>query len=112
MPASKTKRRSIVHYAGPDGRRHFSEWIFGLKDAKGRATIVARLGRIKGGGSFGDVEPVGEGVSEMKIDFGPGYRVYFGLDGEMIVVLLAGGDKDSQASDIALAKRQWRQYNA
>lgn len=112
MSQSEAKRRRILHYAGADGRRYFSEWIRGLNDRKGVSVILARLARIKAGGSFGDVEPVGEGASEMKIDFGPGYRVYFGLDGDTLVVLLAGGDKDSQARDIQIAKRRWRHYNA
>jgi putative addiction module killer protein len=63
-------------------------------------------------GNFGNCEPAREGVSELKMDFGPGYRVYFGLDGTTLVVLLAGGKKDTQDADMKLARQYWRDYNA
>lgn len=81
----------------------YSKWIDQLKDIKGRAKILARVERLAGGNP-GDVGPVGEGVSELRIDFGPGYRVYFKKKGKEIVILLAGGDKDSQIRDIQVAK--------
>lgn len=76
---------------------------------KGAASWT-RLNRL-GAGNFTNCEPVGAGVQEQKIDFGPGYRVYFGVDGDSII-LLNGGDKDSQPRDIAKAKDYWRDYNA
>ena len=81
----------------------FNEWLRGLRDARGRAKIQARLDRLALGNA-GDVAPVGEGVSELRIHFGPGYRVYFTRRGEDLIVLLAGGDKSSQHSDIKFAQ--------
>lgn len=80
----------------------FDQWFSGLKDTKGRFRIQARIDRAELG-NFGDCEPVGEGVSEMRIHFGPGYRVYFAQRGTLIVFLLIGGDKSSQAKDIKAA---------
>lgn len=80
----------------------FDQWFGGLKDIKGRFRIQARIDRAELG-NFGDCEPVGEGVSEMRINFGPGYRVYFAQRGTLIVFLLLGGDKSSQAKDIKAA---------
>mgnify|MGYP000226858841 CR=1 FL=1 len=80
----------------------FDKWFDGLKDTKGRFRIQARIDRAELG-NFGDSEPVGEGVSEMRIHFGPGYRVYFAQRGSLIVLLLVGGDKSTQAKDIKAA---------
>jgi putative addiction module killer protein len=81
---------------------HFDDWYAGLKDRAGKARIAARIDRAEDG-NFGDSAAVVEGVSEMRIHFGPGYRVYWKrMDGE-IVILLAGGDKSTQQSDIAQA---------
>ena len=82
----------------------FSSWLKELRDIRARAKIVARIDRLVLGNP-GDVAPVGSGVSEMRIHYGPGYRVYFSQRGAEIVVLLCGGDKGSQVSDIAMAKR-------
>lgn len=82
----------------------FAQWLDGLRDIKGRARIQARIERLAAGNP-GDVEPVGEGVSEMRIDYGPGYRVYFRKRGRELVILLAGGDKSTQAKDIKVALR-------
>ena len=79
-------------------------WIDGLRDLRGRARILARIQRLAEG-NRGDVKAVGEGVSELRIDFGPGYRVYFTQRGREVVILLAGGDKSSQAGDIRAALR-------
>ena len=81
----------------------FARWFIGLKDRNGRARIQARIDRLKIGNP-GDVKPVGEGVSEMRIDYGPGYRIYYLQHGVELVILLAGGDKDSQDKDIATAR--------
>jgi putative addiction module killer protein len=80
----------------------FATWFAGLKDREARARITARIRRLSLGNP-GDVKPVGHGISEMRIDYGPGYRVYFVRRGDIVVVLLCGGDKRTQARDIARA---------
>ena len=82
----------------------FARWIDGLQDLRARARVLARIERLAAGNP-GDVKPVGEGVSEMRVDYGPGYRVYFKRRGRELVILLAGGDKRTQARDIRTALR-------
>lgn len=82
----------------------FALWLDGLRDLHARARIQVRIERLAAGNA-GDVKPVGEGVSELRIDSGPGYRVYFTLRGREMVILLAGGDKRTQATDIKAALR-------
>jgi putative addiction module killer protein len=82
----------------------FKAWEAGLKDRRARTIIAARIHRVAAG-LLGDVEPVGNGVSELKIHYGPGYRVYFKRQGNTIIVLLCGGDKSTQKRDIELAKQ-------
>jgi putative addiction module killer protein len=82
----------------------FSAWLSGLRDVRAKAKILARIDRLALGNP-GDVAPVGNGVSEMRIHYGPGYRVYFVQRGKDFVVLLCGGDKSSQDSDIAAARK-------
>jgi putative addiction module killer protein len=82
----------------------FATWIDGLRDIRARARVLARVEGFAGGHA-GDVKPVGEGVSEMRIDYGPGYRVYFKKRGRSLVILLAGGDKGTQKRDINTALR-------
>jgi putative addiction module killer protein len=98
----------VVQYEAADGACPFADWFEGL-DARAAAKVRTAIARIETG-NFGDVKPVGEGVSERRIDFGPGYRVYFGQDGQRLVVLLAGGTKKRQQRDIAQAKAYWRDY--
>lgn len=81
----------------------FTEWLDGLKDRRAKARIQARIDRMEMG-NFGDMAPVSEGVSELRIFYGPGYRVYFIQRGLVVVILLSGGDKSNQISDIARAK--------
>lgn len=81
----------------------FAGWLKKLRDRDGRLRIIKRLRRLSDG-QFGDCQPVGGGVHELRMFFGPGYRVYFIRQGDTVIVLLAGGDKDSQAGDIARAK--------
>lgn len=88
----------------------FASWIDGLKDRKNRARILDRIDRLAGG-NFGDCAPIGGGVSELRMHFGPGYRVYFLRQGQTIVVLLNGGDKGSQAKDIKRAKAMAEEWN-
>ena len=80
----------------------FDHWYDGLRARQGRARIAARLRRVELG-NFGDVKPVGSGVSELRIDYGPGYRVYLTQRGLEVVILLAGGDKRTQSKDIEAA---------
>ena len=82
----------------------FAQWLDDLTDLRARARIQARIERLAGGNP-GDVKPAGEGVSELRIDYGPGYRVYFKRRGRTLIILLAGGDKGSQAKDIKRAQR-------
>ena len=86
----------------------FAEWLDRLADLRARARVQARIERLAQGNP-GDVQPVGEGVSEMRINYGPGYRVYFKQRGREMVILLAGGDKGTQAKDIKTAQRLARQ---
>lgn len=88
--------------------REFSEWLHGLRDHVAKVRIVARLSAVEVG-NFGECAPVGEGVSEMKIRAGPGYRVYFTRTGDVIYVLLCGGNKSTQEADIRRAKAMARQ---
>ena len=82
----------------------FVRWLDGLRDVRARARILVRIERIVAG-NFGDSRPVGQGVSELRIDYGPGYRVYFAKRGRQIVILLVGGDKSGQQTDIKTAIR-------
>lgn len=85
----------------------YAHWIDNLRDLQARARVQVRIERLAAGNP-GDVRPVGEGVSELRIDYGPGYRVYFAKRGREVVILLAGGDKTTQAADIKLALRLLR----
>ena len=82
----------------------YARWLDSLRDARARARVLVRVERLAAGNP-GDVRPVGEGVSELRIDYGPGYRVYFRMQGRTIVVLLAGGDKRTQSQDVETALR-------
>jgi len=82
----------------------FSKWLSGLRDRQARARIQTRLDRLQLG-LAGDVKPVGAGVSELRIDYGPGYRIYFSQCGQALVILLAGGDKRTQDKDIKIAQK-------
>ena len=108
MTDATTPKRVIV-YANDNAKEPFTEWIYGLRDVMGRKRILARVSRLQQG-NYGDCEPVGDGVSELRMFFGSGYRVYFGEHGNNIVVLLCGGDKGSQNKDIQQAKAYWKEY--
>ena len=88
----------------------FARWLDELRDLRARARVQARLDRLAEGNP-GDVKPVGEGVSELRIDYGPGYRVYFKARGRMVIILLAGGDKRTQAGDVRTALRLARELS-
>lgn len=89
----------------------FDEWLASLKDLNARAKVLVRIRRAEQG-NFGDCEPVGGGVSEMRIHYGPGYRVYLAQEGRVVYLLLCGGDKSTQSADIKLAKAMWKQIQA
>ena len=98
----------IRYYVVSGGGQPFAEWFADL-DAVARAKVTRALVRLEQG-NFSNVKPVGEGVLEYRIDFGPGYRVYFGRDGETLVILLTGGTKKRQQLDIEAAQAYWRNY--
>src|SRR5688572_21445373 len=89
----------IRRYKRAAGGEPFTEWLAELRDRSARARILARLERLEAG-NFGDVRFLRDGVSEMRIDWGPGYRLYFGREGQTVIVLLCGGDKRKQDADI------------
>lgn len=105
----QTKPKNVIVYAKENGKEPFTEWLYDLQDVIGRKRILTRVSRLQQG-NFGDCEPVGEGVSELRLFFGAGYRVYFGEHGNQIIVLLCGGDKGSQSKDIKQAKIYWQEY--
>lgn len=98
----------LVVYVTEDGKAPFDDWFDGL-NTPAALKVRTALARIETG-NLGDVKPVGEGVSERRIPFGPGYRVYFGQDGDTLVILLCGGTKKRQSNDIDQAKRYWDDY--
>jgi putative addiction module killer protein len=98
----------VVEYLEPDGSSQFGRWFKRL-DAIAAAKVATALYRMEQG-NLSSVKPVGQGVSEYRIDFGPGYRIYIGQDGEELIILLGGGAKKGQSADIQLAKQRWRDY--
>lgn len=104
-----TEPKTVIVYQDDKGNEPFTDWLNGLRDEKGRRHILKRLGRLEQG-LYGDCRSVGEGVSELRIFFGPGYRVYFGEEAGRIIILLCGGDKDSQSRDIQDAKAYWKEF--
>jgi putative addiction module killer protein len=102
----EARPREIRNYITPDGRAPFKEWLNSLQDKKTQTVVLNRLNRVQLG-NFGDCKHLGEGVYELRIHYGSGYRVYFGdLEG-IIVLLLCGGTKRSQSKDIKRAKEYW-----
>ncbi len=98
----------IRYYIASGGHQPFAEWFADL-DPAARAKVARSLVRMEQG-NLSNVKSIGEGVLEYRIDFGPGYRVYFGRDGEVLVILLTGGTKKRQQRDIETAKEYWRDY--
>ncbi|MBD2211544.1 type II toxin-antitoxin system RelE/ParE family toxin [Calothrix sp. FACHB-156] len=101
--------REIRRYIAPDGKIPFADWLESLRDRRAKAKIKERLKRVSLG-NLGDYKSVGNGVFELRIDYGPGYRVYFGQIGSTIVLLLLGGDKSTQEQDIQKAHEYWSEY--
>lgn len=104
-----TNAKQVIVYANEHAKEPFTEWLYSFRDVMVRKRILARISRLEQG-NYGDCEPVGEGVSELRLFFGAGYRVYFAEHGNEIVVLLCGGDKSSQNKDIQQAKVYWKEY--
>ena len=102
--------RKVVEYLEQDGSSPFARWFVGL-DAVAGAKVATALYRMEQG-NLSSVKPVGQGVAEYRIDFGPGYRIYIGQDGEMLIILLGGGTKKRQSADIQLARQRWQEYKA
>lgn len=103
------KRRELVIYQTQAGLAPFEDWLDKLQDIKGRAIIRKRLNRVRLG-NIGVTNSVGSGVFELKINYGPGYRIYFGEQGDAIIVLLCGGDKATQKKDIQKAQGYWADF--
>ena len=101
--------KELREYIISTGRSHFGEWLTSLKDPKIRARIRIRLDRVSLG-LFGDCKLLGRGLQELRLDFGSGYRIYFGQDGDVLVILLCGGDKSTQQKDIEKARLYWADY--
>lgn len=99
----------ILHYVTAAGADPFQQWLNGLKDMKGRIVVQRRVDRLLKD-NFGDHKFCQDGVWELRIDFGPGYRVYYAQAEKTVVLLLCGGSKKSQVSDIAAAVRYWEDY--
>ena len=103
--------RQLEEYLTTDGRSPFIEWLNEVKDTRARARVRVRLDRLSMG-NFGDCKGVGQGVRELRIDYGPGYRVYFGQLGDQIILLLWGGTKRAQQKDIQLAQTYWQDFRS
>ena len=99
----------IRHFKSESGTDVFGEWLDGMSEPLTRSRIEVRLARVERG-LFGVVEYLSDGVSEFKLDFGPGYRIYFGKDGKRIIILLCAGDKSTQKKDIKRAIEYWKDY--
>ena len=101
--------RKLEIYRAPSGRVPYLEWLESIRDRRTRRRIQRRIDRVEDG-NFGDCRSVGDGVVEIRFQFGPGYRAYIGEVGNTIVLLLCGGDKSSQDRDIERAKAYWQEY--
>ena len=99
----------VFRYVTDSGREPVTEWLQSLQDKRAQAKIRVRLKRLEAG-MFGDCEPVGEGVLELREHLGAGYRVYFGRHGQVVVILLCGGSKKTQSSDIKTARQYWADW--
>jgi putative addiction module killer protein len=101
----------VREYQTAEGKTPLTEWLRGLRDGPTSDRIVARLDRLKAG-LFGDWKSVGGGICELRIDLGPGYRVYYAQEGKTLILLFCGGDKSTQAKDIETAHAYWKDYKA
>ncbi len=101
--------KTVKFYRDRTGNVPFVEWLHDLKDIRIRHRVESRIGRVRLG-NLGDWKAVGGGVFELRLDFGTGYRIYIGMDGERVILILCAGDKSSQASDIMRARSYWKDY--
>ena len=99
----------INEYTDEQDRSPYAVWLASLRDVRAKARVIMQVDRMELG-LFGDSEPVGEGLSELKIHYGPGYRVYYGKESQDTYLLLCGGNKSTQSKDIKRAKTYWREY--
>ena len=104
----ETTEREVKVLTLHDGKCPFEEWFSSLKDLSTRLRISARITRVQNG-NLGDVRSIGAGIHEIRLDFGPGYRIYFALVGRVVIVLVAGGDKSTQDRDIQTSQRLWKE---
>jgi putative addiction module killer protein len=102
---------SVREYQTAEGKTPLTDWLDGLRDGTTHGRIVARLDRLKAG-LLGDWKSVGGGICELRIHHGPGYRVYYAQEGNVLILLLCGGDKSTQAKDIETAHAYWKDYKA
>lgn len=107
----EVSENEVESYVRPDGTCPFNKWLDSLQDRQARARIRTRINRVRLG-NIGDCRSVGGGVLELKIDYGPGYRVYCGQFGTKLVILLCGGEKSSQSDDIRKAIEYWENYKS
>ena len=105
----EARPRIVLKYRTPHGKIPFDQWYEGLRDDVGKQAVTRRIHRMTLG-NLGHCDDVGEGVWGLKIDVGPGYRAYFGQDGQVMIILLCGGEKHGQQRDIAIARAYWRDY--
>lgn len=101
----------VFRYQSEQGNEPVTDWLLGLRDLRAQAKLRLRIKRLEAG-IFGDCEPVGDGVLELREHLGAGYRVYLGRHGQKVVILLCGGDKKSQARDIKIAKEYWADWKS
>ena len=103
------KENTVNEYIDEQGSSPYAQWLSRLKDSRAKARIIIQVDKMELG-LFGDVEPIGEGLSELRIHYGPGYRVYYGKQGQQVYLLLCGGDKSTQSKDIKQAKAYWKDH--
>ena len=99
----------ILHYLTQDDLDPYQDWLLRLADRQAKSRVMVRVERLRNGG-FGDCKPLRDGVWELRIDWGPGYRVYYALSGRRVVLLLLGGDKRQQNADISQAVENWKDW--
>jgi putative addiction module killer protein len=105
----ESKPREVIYYVDPEGNYPAHNWLEKLKDKTTRVIIKGRIRRVEEG-NLGFTRSIGHGLIELKIDHGPGYRVYLGIDGDTVIMILAAGDKSTQFKDIENAKARWQNY--
>lgn len=102
--------KELIFYESPKGKLPFEKWLSKVNDLRAQVKVETRLNRLIKG-NYGDCSPLRNGVSELRIDYGPGYRVYFGeMKNELVIVLLLGGTKKTQSKDVELAIQYWEDY--